>query len=188
MLVEIIIPTHDRPAALASMLASLIAQTDPDWGAHVVIDNLEGDHIIELVESFGDPRIKWTKLKERYNDWGHTPREYGKQQSDADYIIMSGDDNYYVPILVEEIRKATIDKPGIVYWDMVHSHRNYEYFRCAPFICQIDMGAFATRRDIAQTLKLNTTYAADCEYIEEFKFRHPTEWIAKIQKVLFVHN
>jgi hypothetical protein len=50
------------------------------------------------------------------------------------------------------------------------------------------MGAFATRRDIAQTLKLNTTYAADCEYIEEFKFRHPTEWIAKIQKVLFVHN
>lgn len=188
MLVEIIIPTHDRPAPLASMLASLIAQTDPDWGAHVVIDNLEGDHIIKLVESFGDPRIRWTKLKERYNDWGHTPREYGKQQSDADYIIMSGDDNYYVPTAVEELRRATLDRPGLVYWDMVHSHYEYRYFRCTPFVYQIDVGAFATRRDIAQAIKLGTGYIADGEYVEEFKARYPFEWIVKIQKVLYVHN
>jgi hypothetical protein len=188
MLVEIIIPTYDRPAQLISMLSSLIVQTDPGWGAHVIIDNLDGDHVIKIVESFGDTRIKWTKLTERYNDWGHTPREVGKQQSEADYIIMSGDDNYYVPVLVEEIRRATLDKPGMVYWDMVHSHYNYGYFKCAPAICQIDMGSFATRRDVAQSIKLGTGFAADGEYVEEFKVKNPLERIVKIEKVLFVHN
>jgi glycosyltransferase involved in cell wall biosynthesis len=188
MLVEIIIPTYYRPEKLKCMLASLIAQTDGDWGAHVLIDNPEDEEICRLVDEFRDPRIRWTKMPQRYNDWGHTPREIGKQQSEADYVIMSGDDNYYIPILVEEIRRASNDRPGMIYWDMVHSHYRYSYFKCAPHIQQIDMGAFATRQDLAKSIALNTTFAADGEFVEAFKLTYPFEWIVKIQKVLFVHN
>jgi hypothetical protein len=170
------------------MIASMLAQTDPDWGIHVIIDNPEDTEISNLIDSFNDKRIRWTKLLERFNDWGHTPREFGKQLSQADYIIMSGDDNYYTPNLVESIRRATDDRPVMVYWDMVHSHYDYSYFKCSPAFNQIDMGAFATRRDIAQSIKLGTDYAADGRFVELIVTAHPNERITKIEKVLFVHN
>jgi hypothetical protein len=53
---------------------------------------------------------------------------------------------------------------------------------------QIDMGAFATRKDIAHDLVLNTEYAADGFFIEEYKRKYFMEKSIKINKVLFVHN
>lgn len=188
MLVDFIIPTYNRPAPLKCMLSSLVAQTNPDWGAHVVIDNPEDVENVKLVESFADPRIRWSKMDKRYNDWGHTPREYGKQKSEAKYIIMTGDDNYYTPNFVQEISVLCNVEVGMVYWDMVHSHYKYAYFKCVPAGGQIDMGAFATRRDLAQQIQLGTDYAADGWFVENFKQRFPVENIAKVNKVLFVHN
>ncbi len=188
MLVDFIIPTYNRPAPLKCMLASLVAQTNPDWGAHVVIDNPEDEDNVKLVESFNDPRIRWSKMDKRYNDWGHTPREYGKQKSEAKYIIMTGDDNYYTPNFLQEISVLCNVEVGMVYWDMVHSHYNYAYFKCVPAGGQIDMGAFATRRDLAQQIELGTDFAADGWFVEQFKQKFPIENISKINKVLFVHN
>jgi len=153
------------------MLASLVAQNNNNWKANVVIDGTDHlDEISKIVTSFNDLRIKYTVTSERYNDWGHTPREIGKQASDAKYIIMSGDD------------------PGLIYWDMVHSHYNYTYFKCYPAFNQIDMGAFATRRDLAQQIELGKDYAADGLFIENFKKKFPEQQMIKIDKVLFVHN
>jgi len=68
MLVEIIIPTYNRIAPLKCMLSSLIAQTNDNWGANVIIDNPEDIEITNLVKSFNDPRIKYIKLETRNND------------------------------------------------------------------------------------------------------------------------
>jgi len=188
MLVDFIIPTYSRPELLKCMLHSLVAQTEPDWGAHVVIDNPDDVENVNIVANFSDPRIRWSKMDKRYNDWGHTPREYGKQKSEADYIIMTGDDNYYTPNFTKELLSKAINSPGMIYWDMVHSHFDYAYFRCAPANGQIDMGAFATRRDLAQQIYLGIDYAADGLFVEQFKQKFPYENIARIDKVLFVHN
>lgn len=188
MLVDFIIPTYNRPAPLKCMLASLVAQTNPDWGAHVVIDNPDDEDNVKLVESFQDDRIRWSKMDKRYNDWGHTPREYGKQQSEAKYVIMTGDDNYYTPNFVSEIKHLCDVDAGMIYWDMVHSHYNYTYFRCVPGDGQIDMGAFATRTDLAKQIYLGVAYAADGIFVETFKKKFPSQGIHKIDKVLFVHN
>lgn len=190
MTVELVLPTYDRTKELKLALASLVAQTDGDWLAHVVIDSHETAPAEAIVKEFNDSRIRYTYLDKRYNDWGHTPREYGKMASGADYIIMCSDDFYYAPTLVEEIKKAITENknPELVYWDMIHSHYNYTYFRCAPFINQIDIGAFTTRADIAKQIKLKTSYAADGEFIEELKVRFPNATMAKINKVLYVHN
>lgn len=188
MLVDFIIPTYSRSNPLKSMLSSLVAQTNPSWGAHVVIDNPDDVENIKIVESFNDPRIRWSKLDRRYNDWGHTPREFGKQKSEADYIIMTGDDNYYTPNFVQELSRVVKNRPGIVYWDMVHSHYNYSHFKCKLIINEIDMGAFATRRDLAQSLPLTTDFAADGEYVRNFLKKFAREGSIKIDKILFVHN
>ena len=101
---------------------------------------------------------------------------------------MSGDDNYYVPTFVSELKKAAVNSPGMIFWDMVHSHYGYSYFNCRPFFNQIDMGAFATRTDLAKKIKLGKGFAADGTYVEDFKKKFPKEKLTKINKVLFVHN
>jgi len=189
MLVEFIIPTYHRPAPLASMLASLVAQTDGQWEANVVIDGTDHlDEILEIINRFNDSRIKHTVTDKRYNDWGHTPREMGKQMSTAEYIIMTGDDNYYTPNFVAEIRPLCEKNVGMVYWDMVHSHYDYAYFKCKLASGQIDMGAFATRRDLAKQIHLGVRYDADGWFINQFNEKFPNEVVKKINKVLFVHN
>lgn len=172
-----------------SMLASLANQSDNDWSANVIIDG--PDHvndIIKIIRTINNDRITYTELSERYNNFGHTPREIGKQMSGAKYIIMTGDDNYYTPNFVNELRIASEDNPGMVYWDMIHSHYDYSYFKCSPSYNQIDMGAFATRKDLAQQINLGEEYAADGLYVENFKNKFASEKIIKIEKVLFVHN
>lgn len=189
MFVEFIIPTYNRINPLKCMLASLIAQTDNDWEANVVIDDPEGTDMLNVVKEFNDPRIKATFMDKRYNDWGHTPREFGKQMSEAEYIIMTGDDNYYTPNFVYELKLACdLTNPGMVYWDMVHSHYQYAYFQCTPAVGQIDMGAFATRNDLAKQIFLGIRYDADGWFVHQFTQKFPQETIKKINKVLFVHN
>lgn len=197
-LVTFVIPTYNRYKEIKVILSSLQAQTNPNWKAIVVVDNTLSDTMInnykllhvlyEDKEIKSDKRININFLEKRCNDWGHTPREVGKQISDSQYVIMTGDDNYYIPTFVEELDKVSKDSPGIIYWDMVHSHYDYQYFKCHPSFNQIDMGAFATRTDLAKQIKLNTSYAADGEYVEDFKKKFPQENMVKIDKVLFVHN
>jgi GT2 family glycosyltransferase len=187
-IVDIIIPTYDRVFPLKCMLASLCAQTNPHWRVNVVIDNHIEMPAEEIVKSFDDDRITFSYLKKRYNDWGHTPREAGKQMSECDYIILTGDDCYYVPTFVEELSKKMEEGADFIYWDMVHNHYDYSYFKCEPWMNQIDMGAFATRRELAQQIKLDTAYAADGIFVQDFKALFPDAKMEKINKVLFVHN
>jgi hypothetical protein len=193
MKLEFIIPTFSRDVELRSMLASLITQTDKEWIAHIIQDSDPADERTaamahSILMDINDDRFRLSYMDKRYNDYGYTPREYGKSVSTADYVCLTNDDNYYMPTFVKEIKLAAKDAPGMIYCDMVHSHYNYHYFKCSPAYNQIDMGAFATRTDLAKQIKLNTTFAADGEFVEEFKKRFSNEKIVKIDKVLFVHN
>ena len=38
--IEFVIPTYNRPKEIMVILSSLVAQTNPNWKAHVVIDGL----------------------------------------------------------------------------------------------------------------------------------------------------
>lgn len=186
--IDFIIPTFSRLHPLKCMLESLMAQTNPNWCANVMIDNEENEKYFQLFVEEYPENIKFTYLNKRYNDWGHTPREIGKQMSKADYIILTNDDNYYTPNFVDEVLKVCEDTPGIIYWDMIHSHYKYQYFECFPAYNQIDMGAFATRRDLAQSVKMETSFAADGIFIRDLVEKYPEEKIVKINKILFIHN
>ena len=187
-MIDFIIPTYDRIDALRSMLSSLIVQTSNEWRATVIVDG-KNDEVGKLIDSLNHPNIRKISTLERYNDWGHTPREIGKQQSDCDYIIMTGDDNYYIPTTVKEItRTIRMYHPDIIYWDMIHSHYGYSYFKCELRTHRIDMGSFCTISSIAKQIKLGTNFAADGDFIETFRKRFPDAKKYKINKVLFVHN
>jgi glycosyltransferase involved in cell wall biosynthesis len=189
--IEFIIPTYNREKELKSMLASLVAQTADNWIAIVVIDDEKDPNnpMAKIVSEFRHPTIFSIFTGKRCNDWGHTPREQGKQASHSDYVIMTGDDNYYVPAFIAELNAIIeAEDPDIIYWDMVHSHYEYHYFKTALWMNQIDIGAFAVKRELGQQIPLTTAYAADGIFIHAFKDKFPDAKTVKINKVLFVHN
>lgn len=190
MTIEFIIPTYDRREQLISMLSSINSQITDNWKANVVIDGNPNSFAYEVVEWLNNPNIYITCLGNRYNDWGHTPRNVGKNNSEADYIVMTGDDNYYVPSFTYEIEQASKSKPGLIYWDMITNNwENYTWFNTRTEDAFIDMGAFATRRDLAHQIDLvPSCFAADHAFVLEFNQKFPTENIIKINKILFVHN
>lgn len=190
MQIEFIIPTYDRVNPLISMLASLMAQNNYNWKAHVIIDNNVKMPAEDIVKTFNDEKIYYSYMDKRYNDYGHTPRNKGKNESTANYVVMTGDDNYYVPTFVADILEVAENKesPGMIYCDMIHSHHGYLFFECGPNLGCIDIGAFAMRTDIAKQINLGKTYAADGHFIEEYKARFPNEKTEKIKRVLYVHN
>lgn len=192
-MIEFIIPTYNRTEQLQSMLASLVAQIDDDWIATVVVDDEDNEdnnnRIKRIIDNFNTNKIKYIFTGKRFNDYGHEPREVGKQLSKADYIVMTGDDNYYVPSFVKEINYVVKnDNVGMVYCDMIHNGYDYVPFYCRIIDGYIDMGAFVTRRDLAQQLKLGKEYCADGYYTINFCKLFPNEKTVKINKILFVHN
>lgn len=73
-LVDFIIPTYNRTAQLHSMLASLVCQIHSDWTATVVVDGNDTDIAKRIIDKFDTDRIRLMFTGERWNNWGHTPR------------------------------------------------------------------------------------------------------------------
>jgi glycosyltransferase involved in cell wall biosynthesis len=191
MKIEFIIPTYNRTDHLMCIINSIKAQRSDMWKVHVVADcPPEGtlDKIIEFLKD--DERIKFTILPERYNDWGHTPRNYGLENATEEWVVMTGEDNYYMPVFVDNFLDAVDDDTHFVFCNMVHNWTDYQYYAvdCAPSYGRIDIGNFMSRRKYANQLKLRTDIAqSDYLFVEEYlnKFKGT---IKKVPKYLYVHN
>ena len=193
MYIEFIIPTYSRVNHLITLIGSLMAQLNPNWKAHIVADCPPEDiqnKIKSVVDFFNDKRIKLTILPDRYNDWGHTPRQYGLNNATEEWVIMTGEDNYYTPEFVNSMLIQAKNQ-HFVYCDMVHNWINQEYIpiKTKLNLGHIDIGAFMVKTNMAQKIKLRVTEEwADWYFVEEFvnKFKHAN--IKKVNKVLYVHN
>ena len=190
--IEFIIPTYERTDHLMCTINSIVSQRSGDWKIHVVADCPPEGTLDKIMDYFkDDERIKFTILPERYNDWGHTPRNYGVEHATEDWIVMTGEDNYYMPVFVDNFLSAVTPRVGFVFCNMVHNWTNFQYYHidCVPEWGKIDIGNFMIRRKIAQQMKLDTQHPqSDGKYVEEFKVRFPDEKIIKIDKILYVHN
>lgn len=193
--IEFIIPTYERTDHLMCIINSIVSQRSDMWKIHVIADCPPEDslkRINKIMDYFkDDERIKFTILPERYNDWGHTPRNYGVEHATEDWIVMTGEDNYYTPIFVDNFLSSVEPNVGFIFCNMVHNWTDFQYFavECRPEWGKIDIGNFMIRRDLAQQMKLDTQEPqSDGKYVEEFKVLFPEEKIKKIPKVLYVHN
>jgi glycosyltransferase involved in cell wall biosynthesis len=192
--IEFIIPTYNRPDLLMCTINSIVAQRSDKWKIHVVADCPPEGTLDKIMKYFeGDERIKFTILPERYNDWGHTPRNYGMEHATEDWVVMTGEDNYYVPVFVDHFLGAVSGKRNVhfVFCNMVHNWTNFQYYAidCSPKKDEIDIGNFMVRRKFGNKIKLNVTRAAaDGEYVEEYLKQYPMGVTLKINKILYVHN
>ena len=192
--IEFIIPTYNRTDLLMTCISSIVAQSNPNWKIHVIADGPDEDTKEKLswIANYyeNEKRIKWTVLEQRYNDWGHTPRNIGLEQATEEWLVMTGEDNYYVPAFVDEMLKVS-NGYHFVFCNMVHNWVSKEYI---PIDCKIeygkiDIGNFMVKTNMGNKLRLDTTInQADWFFIEDFRKKYPMAKYGKVNKVLYVHN
>lgn len=191
MKIEFIIPTYNRPNQLMGVISSILSQSNPNWKIHVVSD---GEHIgYDKVKSYfnGDDRIKFSELSGPHNDWGHTARQYGLDNANEEWVVMTGDDNYYVPLFVDYFLKSITTKSNFVFCDMIHNWVNneYVYLKSYPKRGLIDIGNFMSKTILAKQIKLDVSSGeADGIFVEEYLNKFKDGEVIYIPKPLYVHN
>ena len=192
MKIDFIIPTYNRPNHLMCIINSIFAQTNPNWTINVVADCPPEGSLDKIMDYFKDSeKIKFTILPQRYNDWGHTPRNIGVEQSVEEWVVMTGEDNYYVPIFVDEFLSKVTPNSHFIYCDMVHNwvKQTYKCISSRPQYGLIDIGNFMTRTKFAKEVKLNITkMAADAIFVADYLKKYPQGEVIHIEKALYVHN
>lgn len=198
MNIEFIIPTYSRKDHLKAMICSLLAQTKPNWKAHIIADNppdeINNDNI-KFIRHINDDRIKYTRLTDRKNDWGHTPRNYGLDNSTEEWVVMTGEDNYYVPTFVEEFMDEMNDSTiNFIFCSFLHNqgHMGNSYYpiKAKLELGKIDMGCFAFKKYLSDGIRLDTTIPeADYKFVVDMINQYSEEMnVVYVDEILYVHN
>lgn len=193
--IQIIMVAYERYIPLEIAIRSFIIQTNPNWTLHIVYDGPAPQGILDIVNPFAaDGRIHFYQSPERYQNYGHPNRRSMLQSIEcnhSDFILMQNDDNYMIPRTIEFILKEIKPNVGIVYWDTVHSHMEYNVHSSELRENFIDMAAFAVRADVARATGFNYDhFSADGKYAEECAATCKARGlhIIKIRKPLLIHN
>ena len=181
---------------LMATISSIVAQTSDRWAIHVVCDNYFDEDMQKIKDFFAHiPCIRWTVTEKRYNDWGHTPRNIGVQQSIEEWVIQTGEDNYYVPTFVETFIEAVEKEKftNMVFCNMVHNLHGWAEEKYIPIQCRIevgflDIGCFMLRTKYAKTLPIDTDLGVNADgYLAEMYHKKYGSAI-HINRILYVHN
>jgi hypothetical protein len=127
-------------------------------------------------------------------NYGHPNRKYMLETipyEEGDFVLITNDDNYYVPQFVEQMLSACLPDTGFVLCDCLHSYDHYDYFSAETAECKIDMGEFIVRLDIAKEVGFtHDHHSADGAYAVEcvLKCLERKLGIRKIARALFIHN
>jgi glycosyltransferase involved in cell wall biosynthesis len=191
----IIISAYERYSNIELLIHSLKCQTYSDFEAIIVHDGYNETHEKIVKPYLSDTRFKYTWTDKRYNNWGMASRNVGLELVNNEWVINTSDDNYYVPIFLEELYKTQKDNPycNFMYYDCILSHHNIlnhnrkDYGLLIPQIkhSHIDLGQFAVKNEVIKKYRFQSVAPADGVMIEEFKHELKPVYI---DKVLFVHN
>lgn len=193
-ILQVICTAYERPTALRVLIESFLLQTNPNWVLYIIYDGTPPKEIFDVISSYEDKRIIFEHTPKRNGNYGHPNRDIMLQQiggSNTDFVLITNDDNYYVPKFIEYMFNMIDNNTGIVYCDTVHSLLNYTLHKSVLRERGIDMGAFIVRFDIAKLVGFKSIHeSADGAYAAECKrYCDNRGMLSKyIPKPLFVHN
>ena len=113
--VTVAIPTWNRARLLGSCLASVLAQTMPDFEV-VVFDNASDDATPEVLEAITDERVSHIRNPENIGNLRNTTQAL--HAGTAPYVLVLYDDCYLAPTCLERKVAFLDEHPDVV---LVHS-------------------------------------------------------------------
>jgi len=111
----VIIPTYNRPYLVGRAIKSVLGQSYQDFEL-IVVDGSSTDETKEVVESFGDGRIRY--IKQQGKNGPSNARNMGIQSSSGDYIAFLDDDDEWLPNKLEkqvDLLDRLPEEYGVVY-------------------------------------------------------------------------
>ncbi|RZK60384.1 MAG: glycosyltransferase [Pedobacter sp.] len=110
--IRIFVVTFRRPHLLKRALCSIVSQTNSLWVVEVLNDDPNDISVKNLIESFGDPRIKITSEVEKRGGTGNFNYAFN-HKIDEEYACILEDDNWYEPTFLEEMLHHMKANPSI---------------------------------------------------------------------------
>jgi hypothetical protein len=199
--IAIICVAYKRYGPLKVLVQSFLNQMASNWTLSVYHDGYdEGfERVMQSFAQEGGEKNSYRCLLERYNDSDHSLGAEALKHVTSEYVLMTNDDNYYVPLFIQLITQAIQETAAdVVYFDMIHSHQNpgkrplppYSYFPTAYKRDSIDIGAAVVRSSLALQAGIrDRAFDADATYFEDIaRIKGPTLKLHKLNRGLFVHN
>ena len=113
--VSVVIPTYNRANVLPRAIDSVLQQTHENIEL-IVVDDSSTDNTREVVESYNDNRIRYTRLDS--NSGANTARNTGINISSGDYIAFLDSDDEWLPSKISKqlnTFKYANNSTGLVY-------------------------------------------------------------------------
>lgn len=185
-----------RRRSLECLIAAMQAQTYANWQLLIVHDGMvahtsEENRTLARLRELDFERIEVWETAERKQQFGHSHRQSAIErmlQSGCEWIGLTNDDNYYVPVYLEwMIATAQEKKAEFVYCDCVHSHKQWKPMPGVLKRGHIDLGSFLVHHTLARKVKFDKfTFNGDWDYIN--RLTSASKKIAKVPGTLFIHN
>ena len=105
---SVVIPTHDRPALLASAVSSVVRQTFDDFEV-VIID--DGSDPPVRSETFSDLRIPLSVYRNERAQGVSAARNMGAVMATGDFLAFLDDDDLWVPEKLDVVRRCIDENP-----------------------------------------------------------------------------
>lgn len=197
-LFNVVIPTYKGGKKLEVIINCLLAQTSQNFNITIISDGEEKETEMQMRKYYDIDNFNYYHTAQRYNNFGHTPRQLGMLNSTCRFTIMSGFDNYYVPIFIERFERAaqSTSNVGFIFCDFVLDHprdgRKYNgYINSKLEVNYIDIGNFAAETSLLKRVEFKVNeYAADWHLVKDMLplLEKERKTIIKIPQTLYVHN
>jgi len=197
---SIVCVSYQRYQQIPILIHSFLAQTLQNFKLKIYHDapDAKMEAILARYKAEYPSLIDYQFTGQRYNDYGHSLRDIGIAEADGDYLLITNDDNYYVPRFLEFMFQAIeAGDVDLVLCDMIHSHNRpggrpqgpYMLFQTAPQRLAIDVGCMIVRTSIAKKFGWRDKgHDGDATYLEDLIRAAPGLKYSKLSHVLFVHN
>lgn len=195
--VVVIAPIYD---AFPEIISSLICQTYKNWELVLIDDNQTSTRTRDIVATVNDNRISHIQRPRADADgkYGHPHRQWALQQmkighiaKEANYVLITNPDNYYLPNYLAAMTLA-FTNPNIIATycaSMLHSYDNWKLMQCQLELGRIDCGGVIVRKNIACDIGWRSfEHSSDWTYFEDILKKYPSAHWMKVEDILFIHN
>jgi glycosyltransferase involved in cell wall biosynthesis len=192
-MIKVIMVAYQRIVPLRIAVDSFLNQSDDRWELYVIHDGQAPEVITEYMSR--RTRIQFSQTAVVNGKWGHPNRRSMLEKIEAeasDYILITNDDNYYIPGYVKLIQQHMNPGVGMIYYNTLHSYFNYTVHTSQLKVGRIDMGAFVVRADVAKAVGFkHDKEIADgmyCEDCASYCTAHGLQMVYIPGIVPFIHN
>ena len=189
---KVIVVAYERVIPLRILADCFLVQTDPHWEMYIIHDGPYPTDVMKVIPE--DSRIHFTWSPTRNGKWGHPNRRHMLEtlpMDNDDFVLITNDDNYYVPQFVAQMREGSRNDTGLIYCDCLHNYRQYDILKSELKVNHIDMGSFIVCAHVAKKVGFTSDainadgfYAEACAaYCDKYRLG-----ITYVPRPLFVHN